>query len=525
MPYVCAADVGMEARSPGEALGIPRQHGFVDFTNPDAFAWWRDAHEKLFADGVDVVMTDGGERVPDDAFAFNGDTGRRLHNVYPLLYSQCVHDATARFARENDASPISLCARRLGRQPALSDRVGRRAAKRLGRARGVDPRRIVVGHERRARSTPPQSAAPYGPPPPAELWLRWLQACRVRVAPAPARRRRLPAVGLRRRRPRRSPGSGSRSGIACCPYLQRTIGAATQTGLPVMRAMALAFPGNALVRGYETQFMCGDALLVAPIVAPGGEVEVALPPGAWYDLNSRQRFPGLRVLRYRAALDQFPVFGREGHALPLGPAVQHTGEIDPAAPARRVVGVRARRRRRSPVSRRCRSARAPARQWSIDAAPDLAVEWFGDARARSPPRGATARPAPAADDADRRAIAITVGEPAGIGPELIAMLAERHRERPFAARLVVIGDIDLLAARAARAGIAASYRRYDPAATAPAARRRRSLAPAAVGAGDRRAGPIPPTRGRCSRCSTAPPMPAPPARSRRSSPRRCRRAC
>ena len=103
------------------------------------------------------------------------------------------------------------------------------------------------------------------------------------------------------------------------PYLQRAIGAATQTGLPVMRAMPLAFPGNALVRGYETQFMCGDALLVAPIVAPDGDVEVALPPGAWYDLNSRQRFPGLRVLRYRAALDHFPVFGREGYALPLGP--------------------------------------------------------------------------------------------------------------------------------------------------------------------------------------------------------------
>ena len=102
--------------------------------------------------------------------------------------------------------------------------------------------------------------------------------------------------------------------------------------MPVMRAMALAFPANALTRGYETQFMCGDALLVAPIVGDGGEVEVALPPGAWYDLNSRQRFPGQRVLRYKAALEQFPVFGREGCALPLGRAVQHTGEIDVARP-------------------------------------------------------------------------------------------------------------------------------------------------------------------------------------------------
>ena len=64
--------------------------GIVDFTHPAAFAWWRDAHQALFADGVDVIKSDCGEQVPDDAVAFNGDRGRRLHNVYPLLYNQCV---------------------------------------------------------------------------------------------------------------------------------------------------------------------------------------------------------------------------------------------------------------------------------------------------------------------------------------------------------------------------------------------------------------------------------------------------
>jgi len=86
------------------------------------------------------------------------------------------------------------------------------------------------------------------------------------------------------------------------------------------------------VRDFETQFMCGDSLLVAPILRDGGDVEIALPPGNWYDLNTRQRFTGRQVIRYRAKLDQFPVFGREGHALPLGRAVQHTGEIDIANP-------------------------------------------------------------------------------------------------------------------------------------------------------------------------------------------------
>ena len=62
------------------------------------------------------------------------------------------------------------------------------------------------------------------------------------------------------------------------------------------------------------------------------------------------------------------------------------------------------------------------------------------------------------------AILITSGEPAGIGPELCAMLAERHRTQPFPARLVVIGDRDLLAERAKRIGLEPRYADYDPAA-------------------------------------------------------------
>ena len=65
-------------------------------------------------------------------------------------------------------------------------------------------------------------------------------------------------------------------------------------------------------------------------------------------------------------------------------------------------------------------------------------------------------------------IAITAGEPAGIGPELCAMLAARHAERPFPARLVVIGDEALLALRARRIDVRVGYSRYDPLAFAAA---------------------------------------------------------
>lgn len=55
-------------------------------------------------------------------------------------------------------------------------------------------------------------------------------------------------------------------------------------------------------------------------------------------------------------------------------------------------------------------------------------------------------------------IAITVGEPAGIGPDLIVELCRQQHT----AELVVIGDPDMLAARANQLGVALQVREYRP---------------------------------------------------------------
>jgi 4-hydroxythreonine-4-phosphate dehydrogenase len=55
-------------------------------------------------------------------------------------------------------------------------------------------------------------------------------------------------------------------------------------------------------------------------------------------------------------------------------------------------------------------------------------------------------------------IALTSGEPAGIGPDLALMLSRGN----FPARVVVIGDEEMLAARCRALGLSASLRRYVP---------------------------------------------------------------
>jgi 4-hydroxythreonine-4-phosphate dehydrogenase len=62
-------------------------------------------------------------------------------------------------------------------------------------------------------------------------------------------------------------------------------------------------------------------------------------------------------------------------------------------------------------------------------------------------------------------IAITAGEPAGIGPDLCALLARRD----FGARIVFLGDRDVIADRAKRRGMAFDLPPYSSREAAPAA--------------------------------------------------------
>src|SRR5204863_9240781 len=67
-------------------------------------------------------------------------------------------------------------------------------------------------------------------------------------------------------------------------------------------------------------------------------------------------------------------------------------------------------------------------------------------------------------DASASLIALTAGEPAGIGPDLCALLAAER----FAGRLVVLGDREVLRERARERGLAFDVPDYPGRANAPA---------------------------------------------------------
>lgn len=295
--------------------------GIVDFTHPEAYAFWRDKHKPLFDMGVDMIKPDFGEQIGDDIIAHNGETGRALHNVYALLYNRCVYEAAQAFSKNgpflfsrSSWTGSQCCPAQWGGDPQ-ADWGGLAASLRGAQSWGL--------------SGGPYFATDvggfYGDTRDPILYIRWLQAA---VFSAHIR---LHGIG-----PREPWSYGENSGAAdkalelryrLIPYLYKAVEEAAATGLPVMRAMALACPHDRAAWAFDDQFMCGADLLVAPCLRADGQVRVYLPQGEWRRFPSGERFAGGRCHELALPLDEMAVFARQGAEIPLGPRVQHVGQL------------------------------------------------------------------------------------------------------------------------------------------------------------------------------------------------------
>jgi len=111
------------------------------------------------------------------------------------------------------------------------------------------------------------------------------------------------------------------------PYTYTLAREARDTGLPLMRAMWLHYPGDARARGLGSQYLWGRDLLVAPVFTKGAASrDVYLPDGVWYDWWTNERLAGGRVVTRHVDLATMPLYVRAGALIPVDPARQHTGE-------------------------------------------------------------------------------------------------------------------------------------------------------------------------------------------------------
>jgi alpha-D-xyloside xylohydrolase len=349
-PYDEAARAGLFVRAePGGApLVVDWWKGAgspLDFTNPAARAFLAARLGALVAEGDGVVggfkADDGeGDYIPAGAAYADGRRGAEMRNAYAVEYQRAVWGVLGRdgvlFSRggfpgaqafpahwsgDNDAN--------FGRENGLASVViaGLSAAMSGYAFWGHD-----VGGYLDARASDDQN----------ELFTRWAQF--GALSPLMQMHRQ---VGAGRQYPWSYSPAALANYVACAklrvklfPYLYALAREAERTGLPLLRPLPLALPGDEAAAALDDQYLLGPDLLVAPVLAPGARARrVYLPPGGWYDFFSHAYFPGGGWAEWADADPaHFPLFVRRGALLPLLGRDDVTTLVDDAylrgAPAR-----------------------------------------------------------------------------------------------------------------------------------------------------------------------------------------------
>ncbi|MDT0595171.1 alpha-xylosidase [Aestuariibacter sp. P117] len=302
-----------------EVLTPLPESGIVDFTHPGAFQFWLESHKPLFDLGVDMIKADFGEQLEDEnMLAHNGDSGIRLHNAYSMLYNRCVYQAAEKYCQSG---------------PFLFSRSAWAGSQRYPSQWGGDPQADwggLIGSIRGALSWG-MSGAPYYATDIGGfykdtrdpiLFVRWAQAA---VFSAHMR-----LHGIGQREPW-SYGKAAETAVnkaialryQLLPYLYECTQQANATGLPVMRAMPIAFPQDRIAHSFEMQFMLGEDILFAPCTNEHNEVDVYFPDGEWLHYPSGKNYKACQHVKLTLALDDMAVFVKSGKHIPLGPIIEH----------------------------------------------------------------------------------------------------------------------------------------------------------------------------------------------------------
>ncbi|AWO01384.1 glycoside hydrolase family 31 [Chitinophaga alhagiae] len=112
------------------------------------------------------------------------------------------------------------------------------------------------------------------------------------------------------------------------PYLYASFYTASQTGLPVMRTLALTDTHDPRVYDarFQNQFCFGPSILVAPFESRENYAPMYFPKGRWYSLYDDAPEEGGREKMLGLSFHQLPVYVRESSIIPTQSLVQHTGE-------------------------------------------------------------------------------------------------------------------------------------------------------------------------------------------------------
>ncbi|GIF49436.1 alpha-D-xyloside xylohydrolase [Asanoa ferruginea] len=286
----------------------------VDFTNPEAVAWYQSKLKTLLDLGVDSFKTDFGERIPTDVVWHDGSDPQRMHNYYAQVYNRAVFELLEAERGKGEAVVFARSATAGGQQFPVHW--------------GGDSESTFASMAESLRGGLSLAASGFG------YWSHDIGG--FEGTPDPAVFKRWVAFGLLSSHSRLH-GSGSyrvpwafdseavdvlrhftRLKLSLMPYLAAVAEEAHREGLPMMRPMVLEFPDDPTAAYLDRQYMLGPDVLVAPVMSADGEVTFYVPAGTWTHLVTGERLTGPAWVTEKHEFDSVPVLARPGAVIPFG---------------------------------------------------------------------------------------------------------------------------------------------------------------------------------------------------------------
>ncbi len=288
-----------------------RALAYVDFTNPNALELCRRALRHALDLGEAGSMVDYGDLVPDNAVFYDGQRGAEMHNFYYYDYQRTVSEVF----QEKRGNDFILYGR--GAAPGTQRWIGQFAGDHPANFNGL--KHVVTGALNLCAcgySTWGSDLGGYfGFPQPA-VYMRWFQfGCFSPLMRPHGTAPRDPWYFGEAAVTNYKFLAWTRENILNYTYNAAAI--AHETGIPIMRSMAVSFPDELPLAAIADQYMFGPDLLVAPVVSEGNSRTILFPAGVWTSLWNGKTVSGPAKHKISAPLDTIPVYLKSGAVMPV----------------------------------------------------------------------------------------------------------------------------------------------------------------------------------------------------------------